>query len=403
MKTFIRLSTLVWLVFGCVWAHGQFPPPIIHSPFTTNSGPMIDAKNLSVTNLDLASATNFSSSIYGRGANVVGTNSLAVGPLSFVNQNNAVAIGPSASALTNNPGDFGGVAIGPFATNKASVGVAIGYFSFSTNAAVAVGAAASAKGDSSFAMGTFSSASQPFSMAVGPSATALASNTLAFGFLASVNQANSTALGQRAATTDTNQIMLGIANGTVVVPGQFIGAGTVSNSFRLVPTNGAAGVIYNPTNDTLSASGKVNIGGASLGGSTLGVNGMISMLGGSYQTTDGPFGKFGGADIYYASSELLVRSLSDTQFAADGDNSGNDGGFVWKVGTQAFAGGTTNMALSPTGDLIIRGGFGATNNFRNLPTNQAPTSVTIGVTVPDAWVWFTNSGTAYAMPAWKNH
>jgi hypothetical protein len=67
------------------------------------------------------------------------------------------------------------------------------------------------------------------------------------------------------------------------------------------------------------------------------------------------------------------------------------------VGTKS---GLTNLLAR---NLTASNALAVTNAISNLPTNQAPTSVTIGVTTPDAWVWFTNSGTAFAIPAWKNH
>jgi hypothetical protein len=45
-----------------------------------------------------------------------------------------------------------------------------------------------------------------------------------------------------------------------------------------------------------------------------------------------------------------------------------------------------------------------TNGVLNIPTNAAPTAVTIGVTAPDHWFIIKNlSGNQYFVPAWTNH
>lgn len=52
---------------------------------------------------------------------------------------------------------------------------------------------------------------------------------------------------------------------------------------------------------------------------------------------------------------------------------------------------------------IYSGNTSITNGFNYIKTNPAPSNVTIGITAPDAWVWFTNGGTAFGWPSWKNH
>jgi hypothetical protein len=54
-------------------------------------------------------------------------------------------------------------------------------------------------------------------------------------------------------------------------------------------------------------------------------------------------------------------------------------------------------------NILFSGTLSATNGFNYLGTNPAPTGVTIGITAPDSWVWFTNGGVAFGFPAWKNH
>lgn len=63
---------------------------------------------------------------------------------------------------------------------------------------------------------------------------------------------------------------------------------------------------------------------------------------------------------------------------------------------------------TPTGNLIcsninLSGSLTATNGFGVLGTNTAPANVTVGTTAPDAWLWFTNGGVAFKVPAWKDH
>jgi hypothetical protein len=378
------LAALVWLVFSCAKAHGQFPPPIIHSPFTTNAGPVIDGKHLSVTNLNQVQATNFNSQMFGPGALATMVGSVAVGANATSSGQNASAIGSSSLVTAS-----AGTAFGTGSEVDGLSGIALGSTAF-----VDLGA------DSG--------------VAIGNQAFVFKATAAAFGSFSQSNFKDATALGQSARTTDTNQIMLGIANGTVVVPGQFIGAGTVSNSFRLVPTNSAAGVIYNPTNDMLSTSGGLNVGapaGVGAGNVKVSGNAFIGSL----------FNVGGEIDTFSTAAASLAPDYTKRTMSVQGSGSsyGIAGGQLWVLGLSQKAtvvdqgnGGNSTAKLSSPSDgtflmttnLILSGTLSATNGFSVLKTNPAPTSVTVGVTAPDYWLWYTNlAGTGIAVPGWINH
>jgi hypothetical protein len=356
------LAALVWLVFSCARAHGQTPPPIVRNSLDTNAGPVLNAKHLSVTNFDLVTGTNFVSQQYGQGAIAPTTapGALAIGTSAMSSGQNAAAIGSTAQVglAGENPLDCANsLALGPSAQVY-------------TNGAVSIGQQAQVYGPASVGIGK-SAYIPPNS---GFNAVAIGANSetdgdfgVSLGFLAYAAQKNSSAIGQHATTTDTNQIMLGIANGSVVAPGNVTVGGTLS--------------VLNP--------GMIKVGPNLIGGAgarvydIFGFANQISLAGGNggvgYVIEPGTtiVGASGSVGIFQGPGALEVNQVN--------------------VGTKS---GLTNLLAR---NLTASNALAVTNAISNLPTNQAPTSVTIGVTTPDAWVWFTNSGTAFAIPAWKNH
>lgn len=68
--------------------------------------------------------------------------------------------------------------------------------------------------------------------------------------------------------------------------------------------------------------------------------------------------------------------------------------------------GTTLFSVNPSGDVLL----GATtiadgSAYLHFPTNTAPTSVTVGTTVPDFWLAIKErtTGFIYYTPCWTNH
>ena len=69
-----------------------------------------------------------------------------------------------------------------------------------------------------------------------------------------------------------------------------------------------------------------------------------------------------------------------------------------------FSGGVTiAKQLQCASNGVFAGTITATNGFGVLGTNTAPDNVTVGTTAPDAWLWFTNGGVVFKVPAWKDH
>lgn len=212
---------------------------------------------------------------------------------------------------------------------------------------------------------------------------------------------------------------LAVSNSVLVSAGRALTIGS-GNALEVWGTNTAA-----PALSVNKTNGNVGIGTTNPL-VALQVNGVVSLgapiagyYGGStvnFQGT-GADPKFivndtgAGNPAYYFLRSGVSKAAIDIEGAGAPSNDlrffSNDGNWHERMRIQQ-SGNVGIGTTTPSSLLSVAGTAGVsiinvTNAIANLPTNQAPTSVTIGVTSPDTWVWFTNSGTAYAFPAWKNH
>jgi hypothetical protein len=202
------------------------------------------------------------------------------------------------------------------------------------------------------------------------------------------------------------------ASNVTIIKSFYAGPGVVgtSNVFQVDGTNGMMAFSVNRTNNGVVVGGNV-LDSAPLNVGALDIftaNGQVQLTT-SYAKSHFGWSRPGLSSITLDAGNVYIsqRQAGLIYWAASSDGDGakdlnlsRAAVGVLEIGNSSSA--TYNGSLLAS-NAWLSGTLAVTNSISNLPTNQAPTSVTIGVTVPDAWVWFTNSGTAFSIPAWKNH
>ncbi len=264
----------------------------------------------------------------------MGTDSIAVGPVSTATGANAIAVGTSSTA-------------------SAVDSVALGFISKATGQfSTAVGPNAQASGDSSTAIGQNAATAGVQATALGVNSSAGASNALALGANATASNANAVALGFGSVTAAAVNTPNTVINGTT-----YSFAGTGATSTVSVGAPGAE-----RTNSNVAAGRRSNSSTDAVNGSQLfATNQSVDSL----ATTVNNINTGGGIKYFHANSALADSIASGTNSVA--------------IGPQSVASGTNSVAAGngaiATGNGSIALGQGAqANNANDVALGSGSTS-----------------------------